>query len=52
VMSELDPDRRAMLLALLSSSGQTLLTTADESTLPSSPGAVVHLGESSMEPVP
>jgi DNA replication and repair protein RecF len=51
VMSELDPDRRAMLLGLLSSSGQTLLTTADEGTLPAAAATVVQLGESSMEPV-
>ncbi|MGH2979971.1 MAG: DNA replication/repair protein RecF [Solirubrobacterales bacterium] len=44
VMSELDPDRRRMLLDLLSSAGQTLITTADEGALPAQFGATVRLG--------
>jgi DNA replication and repair protein RecF len=34
VMSELDPDRRARLIARLGEGGQTLITAADEESLP------------------
>jgi DNA replication and repair protein RecF len=44
VMSELDPERRRMLLDLLASGGQTVITTADEGALLSQAGATVRLG--------
>jgi DNA replication and repair protein RecF len=44
VMSELDPERRRMLLELLASGGQTLITTADEGALPLQGGSTVRLG--------
>jgi DNA replication and repair protein RecF len=43
VMSELDRDRRAMLLEVLETSGQTLITTADAATVPADAAAVVEL---------
>jgi DNA replication and repair protein RecF len=43
VMSELDPDRRCMLVDLVSTSGQTLITTADEAALPASPASILRL---------
>ena len=43
VMSELDRDRRAMLLDVLETSGQTLITTADAATVPADAAAVVEL---------
>jgi DNA replication and repair protein RecF len=43
VLSELDPERRAMLLELVAGSGQTLITTADEAALPGEVGATVRL---------
>ena len=43
VMSELDPTRRHSLLDLLSTAGQTLITTADESVAPLALGETVHL---------
>jgi DNA replication and repair protein RecF len=46
VMSELDPDRRRLLLDLLSSTGQTLITTADEGALSLELGTTVRLGRS------
>ena len=39
VLSELDPDRRASLLGTLGTPGQTLISTADESTVPAGVGA-------------
>jgi DNA replication and repair protein RecF len=44
VMSELDPERRRLLIELVSTVGQTLITTADESTLSAQAGAMVRLG--------
>ena len=44
VMSELDPDRRRSLLDLLVSTGQTLITTADEGALTLDLGTTVRLG--------
>lgn len=44
VMSELDPDRRRLLLDLLVSTGQTLITTADEGALSLDLGTTVRLG--------
>jgi DNA replication and repair protein RecF len=44
VMSELDPDRRRALLDLLVSTGQTLITTADEGALSLDLGTTVRLG--------
>ena len=44
VMSELDPDRRRLLLDLLVSTGQTLITTADEAALSLELGTTVRLG--------
>jgi DNA replication and repair protein RecF len=44
VMSELDPDRRRSLLDLLVSTGQTLITTADEAALSLDLGTTVRLG--------
>jgi recombinational DNA repair ATPase RecF len=35
VMSELDPGRRELLVARLATGGQTLITAADEESLPS-----------------
>jgi recombinational DNA repair ATPase RecF len=59
VMSELDPGRRERLVARLTGGGQTLITAADEESLPlaargsmvrmSSPGAVEGLGDSGVE---
>jgi DNA replication and repair protein RecF len=43
VMSELDPARRRLLLDLLVSPGQTLITTADEGALPLELGTTVRL---------
>jgi DNA replication and repair protein RecF len=43
VMSELDPVRRRLLLDLLASPGQTLITTADEGALPLELGTTVRL---------
>jgi DNA replication and repair protein RecF len=43
VMSELDPDRRRLLLDLLVSTGQTLITTADERALSLDLGTTVRL---------
>jgi DNA replication and repair protein RecF len=43
VMSELDPSRRELLAQRLGGSGQTLITAADEASLPSAAGRVVHL---------
>jgi DNA replication and repair protein RecF len=52
VMSELDPDRRMLLIDLLATAGQTLITTADEAVVPPGAGAVVRLGSAaSVEPV-
>jgi DNA replication and repair protein RecF len=48
VMSELDPDRRRMLLDLVSATGQTLITTADEGALPEAVGTTMRL---EVEPV-
>jgi DNA replication and repair protein RecF len=46
VMSELDPDRRRLLIDLLAEGAQTVITTADESALPLQAGATVRLGDS------
>jgi DNA replication and repair protein RecF len=46
VMSELDPARRRLLIDLLADGGQTVITTADEGTLPLQSGATVRLGDS------
>ncbi len=44
VMSELDPDRRELLVGRLADGGQALITAADEESLPSAAlDAVVHL---------
>jgi DNA replication and repair protein RecF len=43
VMSELDPARRRMLLDLVSGTGQTLITTADEGALPEAVGTMMRL---------
>jgi DNA replication and repair protein RecF len=45
VMSELDPDRRRLLIDLVSTGGQTVITTADAATVPSSYAATtIRLG--------
>ena len=59
VMSELDPGRRERLLARLTAGGQTLITAADEDSLPAaaresmvrmpSPGVIEAPGESDTE---
>jgi DNA replication and repair protein RecF len=47
VMSELDPDRRRLLIHLASAGGQTVITTADAATVPSTYAeATVRLGSS------
>jgi DNA replication and repair protein RecF len=51
VMSELDPERRAMLLELLDSAGQTLITTADPGTVPVEATTVVELEDPDREGV-
>jgi DNA replication and repair protein RecF len=51
VMSELDPDRRRLLLDLLSTAGQTIITTADEATLALGSGVTVRLGETTEQVV-
>jgi recombinational DNA repair ATPase RecF len=58
-MSELDPGRRERLVSRLAAGGQTLITAADEESLPlaareslvrmPSPGAVESQGDSGME---
>jgi DNA replication and repair protein RecF len=52
VMSELDPERRGMLLELLSGAGQTLITSADEAVLPAGAGSVLRLAAPAAEQVP
>jgi DNA replication and repair protein RecF len=59
VMSELDPARRELLVARLTAGGQTLITAADEESLPAAargtmvrmprPGVLEALGESGAE---
>ena len=51
VMSELDPDRRARLLELLESTGQTLITTADAATVPAGAPNVLELEDPEREGV-
>ena len=51
VMSELDPDRRAMLLELLETAGQTLITTADSAAVPVGAVNVVELEDPEREEV-
>lgn len=51
VMSELDPDRRAMLLEVLERAGQTLITTADAATVPADAANVVELEDPDREGV-
>lgn len=51
VMSELDPDRRAMLLEMLEPAGQTLITTADGGTVPVGAANVVELEDPTREGV-
>jgi recombinational DNA repair ATPase RecF len=50
-MSELDPDRRAMLLELLETAGQTLITTADSAAVPAGAVNVVELEDPEREEV-
>jgi DNA replication and repair protein RecF len=40
-MSELDPDRRALLAALLRETGQSIITTTDLAHVPGADGAGV-----------
>jgi DNA replication and repair protein RecF len=44
VMSELDPDRRRLLVDLVSAVGQTVITTADAGALPAAAAETVRLG--------
>jgi DNA replication and repair protein RecF len=48
VMSELDRERRTLLVELVAESGQTLITTADEAALPVDAGVIVRLDRSAV----